>query len=54
MPVKRWKATGALEDFGDWRDYPFPPENGYGAISVEDPVFDLIAKAGALGNGSKA
>lgn len=54
LPAKRWNADGTLEPFGDWQVNPFVPENGYGAISVEDAVFDRIASAGAPATGGQA
>jgi RAMP superfamily len=51
LPAKRWNACGVLEPFGDWQVNPYLPENGYGAISVEDEVFDRIASAGRAAAG---
>lgn len=44
LPVRRWGRNG-LAPVTSWRECPYLPENGYGAISVEDPVFDAIEGA---------
>lgn len=44
LPVRRWGSDG-LAPVTSWRECPYLPENGYGAISVEDPVFDAIEGA---------
>lgn len=46
LPVCTWQDD-TLVDQCDWRVMPFLPENGYGAISANDPVFARIKGSGS-------
>lgn len=41
LPSMRWEQQ-VLVPAQDWLSNPYVPENGYGEISVEDPLFDMI------------
>ncbi len=43
LPTYRWSAAGTPQEITDWRDTPYLPANGYGAIAVEAPAFGALA-----------